>query len=174
MKIHELTVTKKKAKKRLGRGIGSGYGKTAGRGTKGQNSRTGGGVSVGFEGGQTKLSMRLPKVRGFKARNSINYQLIHTSDINTASKSSLDVAALLEAGIIKSTRKPVKLLLDIAVEKKVTIKLNAASRSAIKSVEKAGGKVEIISVKPAKSKTSKTTDKPAKTEPVKSKPKANK
>ena len=172
MKIHELTVTKKKAKKRLGRGIGSGHGKTAGRGTKGQNSRTGGGVSVGFEGGQTKLSMRLPKVRGFKARNSVNYQLIHTSDLNKAGKSSLDVATLLEAGIIKSTRKPVKMLLDTAVEKKVTIKLNAASKSAVQSVEKAGGKVEIIPVKPAKSETSKTTDKPDKTDA--SKPKAAK
>ena len=81
MKVNELKVTRYKKNKRLGRGIGSGSGKTAGRGTKGQNSRTGGGVSIGFEGGQTKLSRRLPKLRGFKAINPANFQIINLDQL---------------------------------------------------------------------------------------------
>ncbi|MBI2797702.1 50S ribosomal protein L15 [Candidatus Saccharibacteria bacterium] len=170
MKIHELPLlTKKTARKRVGRGIAAGQGKTAGRGTKGQNSRTGGGVSVGFEGGQTKLSMRLPKARGFKSRNRVKFQLIQTSQLNSLGKASVDVETLKTVNLIKTTRQPVKLLFDAAVDKKVTLKIQAASQTAIAAVEKAGGKVDILakptSEKPAKSsagqQTAKTIRRPA-------------
>ncbi len=169
MKIHELSLTKKPKRKRLGRGIGSGTGKTAGRGTKGQNARTGGGVAVGFEGGQTKLSMRLPKSRGFTARNSVDYQLVHTSDLNKLTKTTLDLTALRELKLIKSTRKPTKLLFDSAVDKKIVLKIQAASKTAIEAVQKAGGSVEIVQLagkttNPDKPKTTRSDNKTRKPE----------
>lgn len=148
MKLHELKVTKYKKNKRLGRGIGSGSGKTAGRGTKGQNSRTGGGVKIGFEGGQTKLSRRLPKLRGFKAINRTTYQVIDLDDIEKLNKTKIDLKTLEGAGLVK-TNKPVKLLSDGKISIKSSISVHAASKKAIDMVKKAGGDVTLISVKTA-------------------------
>lgn len=146
MKLHELKVSKYKKTKRLGRGIGSGSGKTAGRGTKGQNSRTGGGVKIGFEGGQTKLSRRLPKLKGFKAINRTTYQVINLDDIEKLNKTKIDIKTLEGAGLVK-TSKPVKLLSDGEISIKSSISVHAASKKAIDMVKKAGGDVTLISAK---------------------------
>ncbi|HMS92111.1 MAG TPA: 50S ribosomal protein L15 [Candidatus Saccharibacteria bacterium] len=145
MKIHELKVSKYKKNKRLGRGIGSGSGKTSGRGTKGQNSRTGGGVKIGFEGGQTKLSRRLPKLRGFKAINRTSYQVINLDDIEKLNKSKVDIKSLETARLIKPN-KPVKLLANGKISVKSIIQIHAASQKAIDMVKKAGGDVTLLSV----------------------------
>lgn len=145
MKVHELKVSKYKKNKRLGRGIGSGSGKTAGRGTKGQNSRTGGGVKIGFEGGQTKLSRRLPKLRGFKAINRTEYQIINLDTIEKLNKSKVDIKTLEGAGLVKPN-KPVKLLSDGNLSIKSSISIHAASQKAIDMVKKAGGDVTLLSV----------------------------
>lgn len=140
MKLHEVKAPKHKDTKRLGRGIGSGSGKTSGRGTKGQNSRTGGGVKIGFEGGQTKLSRRLPKARGFTAIAPTAYQIITLDQLEKIGKSSVDKTVLATAGMI-SVKKPAKLLSNGSLKTKVTVTIDAASKSAIKAVEAAGGTV---------------------------------
>lgn len=157
MKPHELTTSSYKSKKRLGRGIGSGRGKTATRGTKGQNSRTGGGVKPGFEGGQTKFSMRLPKARGFKARNSINYQIVTTDSLENVKSTNLDASVMAKYRLISTTNKPIKLLLGHnKLTKKVTITVDKSSRTAIKAIEKAGGKVVLLNETSGSTKTSDT------------------
>lgn len=143
MKMHELTAIKYKKNKRLGRGIGSGSGKTSGRGTKGQNSRTGGGVSIGFEGGQTKLSRRLPKLRGFRAINPTHYQIISLTQLQNLKKATIDLKVLESAKLIKPG-KPVKLLANGEVNTKISITVHAASQKAIELVKKAGGDVTLI------------------------------
>src|SRR5262245_41767547 len=123
MKIHELSLTGNKDRKRVGRGIGSGYGKTAGRGTKGQNARTGSGTRPGFEGGQNPLAKRLPKKRGFAAVSRIEYQIVNLADLARLREGSTsDTAALAKAGLVKHADRPVKLLANGQVEKKVTLK----------------------------------------------------
>src|SRR5271154_2949887 len=104
MKIHELTSTNQTtARKRVGRGIGSGYGKTAGRGTKGQNSRTGGGVRPGFEGGQNPWAKRMPKKRGFTPRTHTEYQVVNLGDLaDFKADTVVDIVALRNAGKIGS------------------------------------------------------------------------
>ena len=156
MKIHELELKPKKDKKRLGRGIGSGTGKTAGRGTKGQNARTGGGVRVGFEGGQTQLSQRLPKVRGFKSKNPTNYQVVNVGSLARFKAGKVDASMLAEAGLVKKDDDLVKLLSSGKVEAAYTLKVNAASTAAIKKIEAAGGKVEVDSPKSKSTKADKS------------------
>lgn len=145
MKIHELKVTAHKDKKRVGRGIGSGVGKTAGRGTKGQNSRTGGGVRPGFEGGQNPLAKRLPKKRGFKSINRIDYQEVNLSQLDSVKGATIDHAALKAVGLIKSDNKPVKLLGNGEVSRKLKVLVNAASGPAQTKIEAAGGTIELVS-----------------------------
>jgi large subunit ribosomal protein L15 len=148
MKIHELTVTANKQPKRVGRGISAGQGKTAGRGTKGQNSRTGGGVRPGFEGGQNPLAKRLPKKRGFVPLNQVKYQVINIVQLeNLATGSTVDATVLAAAGYIKHVARPVKLLGTGKLTKKLTITVDAASASAIKMVEAAGGAVTVVARK---------------------------
>src|SRR5688572_30068023 len=106
MKVHELSVTTKKSRKRVGRGIAAGSGKTAGRGTKGQNSRTGGGVRPGFEGGQNPLAKRLPKLRGFQARSHTTYQVVNLKDLGRVKGATVDGQSLMASGLIKSIRRP--------------------------------------------------------------------
>ncbi len=147
MKIQELKPKEgsKKKKKRVGRGIAAGGGKTAGRGTKGQKSRSGFKLRPGFEGGQTPLIMRLPKKRGFKSRKKIEYKIINLKDLNIFKEGEkVDKKKLKEAGLIKKTSLPVKLLGEGEVEKKIEIEVEAASKSAIKKLEKIGGKVTIL------------------------------
>lgn len=162
MKIHELDLTPNKDRKRVGRGIGSGYGKTAGRGTKGQNARTGGGVRLGFEGGQNPLARRLPKKRGFASLNPTVYQPINLSALNRFKDgTTVDAKALAEAGLVRSAAGLVKLLANGTIEKKLTVQVHAASAAAKAAMEAAGAKLEIV--KPTKTPSKKAT-RPAATE----------
>ena len=132
------------AKKRVGRGIGSGLGKTAGKGTKGQNARSGGGVRPGFEGGQLPLFQRLPK-RGFKSISRVEYKVVNVEQLNVFKNGSVvDAQKLVEAGIIKELNENVKILGNGKLEKKLTVKANKFSESAKKAIEAAGGSVEVI------------------------------
>lgn len=135
-----------KNRKRVGRGIGSGKGKTCGRGVKGQKSRTG--VSInGFEGGQMPIYRRLPK-RGFNNYNRVEFATVNLSDLQRAvdakrldAKKTIDRAALQAAGLIRSSDKGIKLLGDGELKIKITLEVCKASKSAIAAVEKAGGSV---------------------------------
>ena len=147
MKIHELIITATPARKRVGRGISAGQGKTSGRGTKGQNARTGGGVRPGFEGGQNPWAKRIPKVRGFTPRTQVVYQTVNLGDLASFKTDAVvDIVELVNAGKIGSLRKPVKLLANGTVTTKLEIKLQAASAGAIEAIKKAGGTVEIVSL----------------------------
>ena len=129
---------------RKGRGPGSGNGKTAGKGHKGQNARSGGGVRPGFEGGQIPLYRRLPK-RGFKCRNSKDIVAINVSELNRFEDGAeVTPAALLASGAISRLGDGVKLLGNGEVTKKVTVKVNAVSETAKSKIEAAGGTVEVI------------------------------
>lgn len=141
MKYHELKSKARTTKKRLGRGIGSGRGKTAGRGTKGQNARTGGGVRPGFEGGQNPLMKRLPKSRGRKPATK-DYVVIHTDQLNRfKSGSKVTKKELHESGLLPTANTKVKLLLRGEVEKSLKLQLDGASQSAVAAVNAAGGSV---------------------------------
>jgi large subunit ribosomal protein L15 len=138
MKIHDLQLESAKDRKRLGRGIGSGTGKTAGRGTKGQNARTGGGVRPGFEGGQNPLAKRLPKKRGFTAINPTEYQVVNLSKLEGLT-GTIDNVVLAAHGLVRHADRAVKLLGDGELTKKLVITTQAASASAVSAIEKAGG-----------------------------------
>lgn len=134
----------KKAAFRVGRGHGSGNGKTAGRGHGGQNSRSGGGVRPGFEGGQMPLYRRLPK-RGFTNRNSLRIVGINISMLDRFEEgSTVTVASLINAGIIKNPRDGVKILGNGEITKKLVVQANAFSISAKEKIEAAGGKAEEV------------------------------
>ena len=146
MKLHELKPAKgsTKARKRKGRGVGSGLGKTAGRGNKGQLSRSGGNIRPGYEGGQMPLHRRLPK-RGFTNIFKKQYAIINLRDLaGFDSGGVVDEAALVRSGLIKGRRDGIKLLGNGDIEKALTVKLNAVSRSAKEKIEAAGGSVEVI------------------------------
>lgn len=129
---------------RRGRGHGSGNGKTAGKGHKGQKARSGGGVRPGFEGGQMPLYRRLPK-RGFTCRNSKTIIGINLSVLDRFEEDSVvSVATLIEAGIVKNPRDGVKILGNGELSKKLTVQANAFSESAKAKIEAAGGKAEVI------------------------------
>lgn len=130
--------------KRKGQGIGSGLGKTAGRGQKGQNSRSGGGVRPGFEGGQIPLFQRLPK-RGFKNVNRVEYAVVNVSDLNVFENGTeVTVEALIAAGLVKKLKDGVKVLGNGTLEKKLTVKAHKFSASAETAIKNAGGTVEVI------------------------------
>ena len=146
MKLHELSPAKgsRKAPKRLGRGVASGTGKTAGRGTKGYNSRSGGGVRPGYEGGQMPLQRRLPK-RGFTNIFKKNIAVINIRDLAKFDKGSVvDTEVLVAAGLVKGKRDGVKLLGQGEIKYALDIRINQVSKSAREKVEAAGGKVEVI------------------------------
>lgn len=148
MNIHDLSPApgSRKAAKRLGQGIGSGTGKTAGKGHKGHKARAGGGVRPGFEGGQMPLVRRVPK-RGFNnARFTKEYQIVNVASLSSRFEGGREVAAqdLLNAGLIRNLSQPVKLLAKGDVDKAFTVKVNAVSEGAKKKIEAAGGKVEVI------------------------------
>lgn len=134
----------RKNRKRLGRGPGSGTGKTAGRGMNGQASRAGGTKGAGFEGGQTPLARRLPKLPGFKNINHVEYLPVNVSRLeeNFAAGDVIDGASLKAAGIIKHEDALVKVLGDGEITKALTIKVDKVSASAKAKIEAAGGKVE--------------------------------
>lgn len=132
------------AKKRVGRGIGSGMGKTATRGHKGQNARSGGGVRPGYEGGQTQLFKRLPK-RGFTNVNRKVYAVVNLGDINDRFEagSVVDLAALKQAGLVKKEYEGVKILSNGEVSKALTVKAAKFSKAAEEKVKAAGGTIEV-------------------------------
>jgi len=135
----------KKKRKRVGRGEGSGHGKTSCRGHKGQLARSGGGKGPGFEGGQTPLQRRLPK-KGFISPNKIEYQVINVSDLGCFKPGEVvDVISLQKSGLIKSNKIPVKILGDGELEINVIVKANKFSIAAKEKIEKAGGKAEEMS-----------------------------
>lgn len=134
-----------KKKKRLGRGMGSGLGKTSGRGHKGQNSRSGGGVRPGFEGGQMPLHRRLPK-RGFHNKFQIRSRIVNLSEISRVFEAgaSVEPATLIDKGLIKARGGPVKILGNGEVTGAYTVKANLFSKTAIDKIEAAGGKAEVV------------------------------
>ena len=146
MKLHELSPTpgSKKAAFRKGRGAGSGNGKTAGKGHKGQNARSGGGVRPGFEGGQMPLQRRIPK-RGFNNIFATRYATINVQDLNRFEDGAVvDRQALLDSGLLKKTLDGVKILGQGELQKKLTVNVAAFSQSAKQKIEAAGGKAEVI------------------------------
>ena len=132
------------ARKRVGRGIGSGMGKTSTRGHKGQNARSGGGVRPGYEGGQTQLFKRLPK-RGFTNVNRKEYALVKLGDLNDKFEAGavVDLASLKEAGLVKKEYEGVKILSNGELSKALTIKATKFSKAAEEKVKAAGGTVEV-------------------------------
>ena len=146
MKLHNLQYNEgaRQDRKRLGRGQGSGQGKTAGKGHRGQNARSGGGVAIGFEGGQTPLYKRIPK-RGFNNINRVEYAIVNLSSLNVFEDGAVvTIEMLLEKRIINKTLDGVKILGQGELEKKLTVQANTFSKSAIESIEKLGGKAEVI------------------------------
>ena len=146
MKLHELQATEgaRREHYRKGRGLGSGNGKTAGKGHKGQNARSGGGVRLGFEGGQLPLFRALPK-RGFKNVNHVNYATINVSLLNRFDNGTVVSPALLkEVGLIKKEYDGLKVLGNGSLEKSLTVQAHAFSKSAEEAISKAGGKIEVI------------------------------
>jgi len=132
-----------KKKKRVGRGIGSGHGKTSCRGHKGQKARTGGGTRVGFEGGQMPLYRRLPK-RGFTNIFRKDYAVVNLKDLDKLSESVVTPEVILEKGLIKDTKSGIKILGEGEIKKPITVKAHAFSASAKDKIIKAGGVIEII------------------------------
>jgi large subunit ribosomal protein L15 len=146
MKMNDLAPLKnsRKRKKRVGRGPGSGHGKTSCRGHKGQNSRSGGGTPPGFEGGQMPLQRRLPK-RGFTNIFKKDYTLINIRDLKRfEANAHIDVQALKSTGFVRNAKEMVKLLGVGEVAHPLFIKVHKASKSAIQKIETVGGKVELI------------------------------
>ena len=148
MQLHELNAGSRKKRKRVGRGPGSGLGKTCGRGHKGAKSRSGFKNKRGFEGGQTPLKRRLPKF-GFTNPNRQTYQLINLDRLEKLEQltdgASLEMQEMLEMGLIRNTKTPVKLLGRGSLTKKIKITVDKASRGAVESVNQAGGEVIIPS-----------------------------
>lgn len=138
MKYHELNVKRDKKSVRRGRGISSGSGKTAGRGTKGQSARAGGKVRPGFEGGQTPLAMRIPKLRGFRSHRP-KAVVMYTSVLNTLKAKTITNASLMTDGIIEDSFVRVKVLYDEDVKNGLNVSLQGASTKAVASIQKAGG-----------------------------------
>ena len=147
MKLSDLRPAKgaRSAKKRVGRGKGSGLGRTSGRGEKGLRARSGGGTPPGYEGGQMPLQRRIPK-RGFVNVFRKEYSIVHVKDLNRFDAGDVvDLSALSAAGLVKNVRDGVKLLADGDVTRPVTVRVDKASRAAMKKVADAGGTVEVTS-----------------------------
>ena len=144
MKLNELKATEgaRSTKKRIGRGLGSG--KTSGKGQKGQNSRSGGGVAIGFEGGQTPFFKRMPK-RGFTNFTRKEYAIVNVEDLNKFEDGvTVDFAAVKAAGLVKKELDGLKVLGNGKLEKKLTVKAAKFSASAKKAIEEAGGTAEVL------------------------------
>lgn len=146
MKLHELSPAPGSTTPawRKGRGPGSGNGKTAGKGHKGQNARSGGGVRPGFEGGQLPLYRKLPK-RGFYNRFAKEYSVVNVEMLNRYQDGdTVDLAALVEAGIVSQPKEALKVLGKGELAKKITVKAAVFSASAKEKIEAAGGKIEVV------------------------------
>ena len=146
MKLHELTPAagSNQDAKRKGRGAGSGNGKTAGKGHKGQNARSGGGVRPGFEGGQMPLQRRVPK-RGFNNIFAPRYSIVNVADLNKFEDGAVvDAEALVKAGVVRKELDGIKILGNGELTKKLTVKAAAFSAIAKEKIEKAGGVAEVL------------------------------
>lgn len=147
MKLHELSPAagSKKEVKRIGRGAGSGQGKTAGKGHKGQKARAGRGMSPGFEGGQMPLQRRVPK-RGFVNIFGKEFSIVNVSALDQSFEDGavVDIDALIEKGLVKKVLDGVKILGNGEISKKLTVQVNAYSEAAKQKIEAAGGKAEVI------------------------------
>ena len=146
MRLHELTYTEgaRKERKRIGRGHASGQGKTAGKGHKGQNARSGGGVRLGFEGGQTPLFRRLPK-RGFTNINHKEYAIVNLDSLNKFEDGTeVTEQLLLETGLVKKLYSGVKILGQGKLERKLTVKATKFSKGAGEQIDALGGSFEVI------------------------------
>ena len=146
MKLHEMSYTEgaRRERKRIGRGHGSGHGKTSGKGQKGQNARSGGGVRLGFEGGQTPIMRRLPK-RGFTNFNRKVFAIVNVESLNVFENDTVVTPELLiETGLVRKELDGIKILGQGELEKKLTVMANKFSGSAVSTIEQAGGKVEVI------------------------------
>lgn len=146
MNLHEMKYNEgaRHTTKRLGRGQGSGQGKTAGKGHKGQNARSGGGVAIGFEGGQTPFFKSMPK-RGFTNFNRLEYAVVNLTELNRFDDGTTVTPELLkQAGIVRKQLDGIKVLGNGKLEKKLTVSCHRISKSAQAAIEKAGGKVEVI------------------------------
>ena len=147
MQLHDLFPApgSRKPRKRVGRGNASGHGTTAGRGDKGQNSRSGGGKGPGFEGGQNPIQMRMPKLGGFKNRNRVEYAVVNVGRLEELYKKgeTVDVDSLFARGVIKAKTVPVKVLGDGDITKALTVKVDKMSGAAKAKIEGAGGTVEL-------------------------------
>ena len=146
MKLHEMQYTEgaRSNAKRVGRGHGSGNGKTAGKGQKGQKVRSGGGVRLGFEGGQTPLARRLPK-RGFTNFNRKEYAIVNVESLNRFDAGTeVTPELLVESGLVRKELDGIKILGQGELEKSLTVKANKFSKSAVAVIEQAGGKAEVI------------------------------
>jgi large subunit ribosomal protein L15 len=138
MKFHELEITKHKKGKRVGRGISAGQGKTAGRGTKGQSSRTGGRRRPGFEGGQTPLMMRMPKLGGFRSFR-VKAENVYTGQLNDFAGKTADNFTLAAAGLVTNPYVRVKIVVKGELTSKVNVSVQGASEAAKAMIQKAGG-----------------------------------
>jgi large subunit ribosomal protein L15 len=146
MKLHELKPSEgsRSSRKRIGRGIGSGTGKTAGKGHKGQNARSGGGVRPGFEGGQNPLFRRLPK-RGFTNINRKEFAIVNLDTLNRFEEGTeITPALLIETGVVSSEKSGIKILGNGTLDKKLTVKAHKFSASAKEAIENAGGQTEVV------------------------------
>lgn len=146
MKLNELKYTEgaRRDRKRLGRGNSSGQGTTAGKGHKGQNARSGGGVPIGFEGGQTPLFRRIPK-RGFSNINRVDYTIVNVESLNRFEDGThVDIDVLKAAKLVRNELDGVKILGDGKLTKSLTVTAHKFSKSAVAAIEQAGGKVEVI------------------------------
>ena len=146
MKLNELQATEGSRKQhyRKGRGIGSGNGKTAGKGHKGQNARSGGGVATGFEGGQMPYWRRIPK-RGFKNVNTVKYAVVNVGDLaKFAADTVVTPAMMIDAGLVTKELDGIKVLGKGTLSVALTVKANKFSASAEKAITAAGGKIEVI------------------------------
>jgi large subunit ribosomal protein L15 len=163
MKFNELQTDKNRAAKRVGRGIAAGQGKTAGRGTKGQLSRTGSSKRPGFEGGQNPLMQRLPKLPGFRSTRT-RAEVIYTGQLDAFAGKTADAEALAKAGLITNAFVRIKVISKGDVTKKVIVKAQAISASALEAVQKAGGSFEKTDMlaRPASKKKSDKPEKPEK------------
>lgn len=150
MKLHDLRPAEgsTKKRKRVGRGTGSGRGKTSTRGTKGQNSRSGGGVRLTFEGGQLPLVKRLPKLRGFNNRFKIFYTPVNLDALSDRFESGAEVTpeTLHQVGLLRKVKEPVVILGRGEIEKALTVRVHRVSASAREKIEAAGGSVELLQV----------------------------
>ncbi|MFF2754689.1 50S ribosomal protein L15 [Psychrobacillus sp. NPDC058041] len=146
MKLHELKPSEgsRSSRKRIGRGIGSGTGKTSGKGHKGQNARSGGGVRPGFEGGQNPLFRRLPK-RGFTNINRKEFAIVNLDTLNRFEEGTeITPALLIETGVVSSEKSGIKILGNGTLDKKLTVKAHKFSASAKEAIENAGGQTEVV------------------------------